>query len=39
MTMLRHDSGAQRSWWKLILSGLLAFAFGIAAVLGPSTHV
>jgi uncharacterized membrane protein HdeD (DUF308 family) len=35
MTMLRHDSGAQRSWWELILSGVLAFAFGIAAVLLP----
>lgn len=33
--MLRNDSGARRSWWKLILSGLLAFAFGIAAVLLP----
>jgi uncharacterized membrane protein HdeD (DUF308 family) len=31
----RFRSAAQRSWWKLILSGLLAFAFGIAAVLLP----
>jgi len=28
--------GAQRSWWKLILTGVLAFAFGIAAILLPA---
>jgi uncharacterized membrane protein HdeD (DUF308 family) len=27
---------APRSWWKLILGGVLAFAFGIAAVLFPA---
>jgi uncharacterized membrane protein HdeD (DUF308 family) len=26
----------QRSWWKLILTGLLAFAFGVAAVFFPA---
>ncbi len=26
---------AQRSWWKLILTGFLAFTFGIAAVVFP----
>ena len=35
MTMLGHDSGTQRSWRELILSGVLAFAFGIVAVLLP----
>jgi uncharacterized membrane protein HdeD (DUF308 family) len=29
-------SGTQRSWWKLVLTGFLAFAFGMAAVLLPA---
>jgi len=29
-------SKAQRSWWKLVLTGLLAIAFGIAAVALPA---
>lgn len=32
--MLSHDS-EQRSWWKLVLSGLLAIAFGVAAIVLP----
>src|SRR5260370_11563954 len=35
MTMLGLDSGAQRSWWKLILTGFLALVLGISAVLLP----
>jgi len=34
--MSSQRSEARRSWWKLVLSGLLAFAFGIAAVLLPA---
>jgi uncharacterized membrane protein HdeD (DUF308 family) len=34
--MSSQHKEAPRSWWKLILSGLLAFAFGIAAVLLPA---
>jgi uncharacterized membrane protein HdeD (DUF308 family) len=34
--MSSQHTEAPRSWWKLILSGLLAFAFGIAAVLLPA---
>ena len=34
--MPKQPSAAPRSWWKLILSGLLAFAFGIAAVYFPA---
>jgi len=34
--MSSQHTEAARSWWKLILSGLLAFAFGIAAVLLPA---
>jgi hypothetical protein len=34
--MLSQHSEAPRSWWKLVLSGLLAFAFGIAAVALPA---
>ncbi len=33
--MSSQHSETQRSWWKLVLTGLLAFAFGIAAVLLP----
>jgi uncharacterized membrane protein HdeD (DUF308 family) len=36
MAMPNQASGAPRSWWKLVLSGLLAFAFGIAAVYFPA---
>lgn len=32
-----HDSEEQRSWWKLVLLGLLAIAFGIAAVALPAS--
>jgi len=31
-----HDSEKQRSWWKLVLLGLLAIGFGIAALVLPS---
>lgn len=31
-----QSSKAQRSWWKLILTGLLAIAFGIGAVATPA---
>src|SRR5271169_3799534 len=34
--MLHHDSGKRRSWWKLVLTGVLAIAFGIAAVVLPA---
>ena len=34
--MLSQYSEAPHSWWKLVLSGLLAFAFGIAAVALPA---
>jgi uncharacterized membrane protein HdeD (DUF308 family) len=34
--MFNRHSQAERSWWKLILTGVLAFAFGIAAVLLPA---
>lgn len=34
--MLHDYSGEQRSWWKLILTGFLAFTFGIAAVVLPA---
>jgi uncharacterized membrane protein HdeD (DUF308 family) len=34
--MSSQHTDAPRSWWKLILSGLLAFALGIAAVLLPA---
>jgi uncharacterized membrane protein HdeD (DUF308 family) len=30
--MVSQQSEKSRSWWKLVLAGLLAFAFGIAAV-------
>lgn len=33
--MPSQHSETPRSWWKLVLTGLLAFAFGIAAVLLP----
>jgi len=33
--MSNQPAEAQRSWWKLILLGLLAFAFGIAAIVFP----
>src|SRR5208337_795222 len=36
ISMSSQRSEARRSWWKLVLSGLLAFAFGIAAVLLPA---
>ncbi len=34
--MWYHDSEDQRSWWKLVLTGLLAIAFGTAAVVLPA---
>ena len=34
--MLHNDSGTQHSWWKLVLIGLLAIAFGIAAIALPA---
>lgn len=34
--MTNHNPAVPRSWWKLILSGLLAFAFGIVAVYFPA---
>ncbi len=34
--MREHYSKEQRSWWKLVLTGLLAIAFGIAAVKLPA---
>lgn len=34
--MPKQPSAAPRSWWKLVLNGLLAFAFGIAAVYFPA---
>jgi uncharacterized membrane protein HdeD (DUF308 family) len=33
--MLEHDWEEQRSWWKLVLMGLLAIAFGTAAIVLP----
>jgi hypothetical protein len=36
MHITSHYLKGRRSWWKLILSGLLAFAFGIAAVILPA---
>jgi uncharacterized membrane protein HdeD (DUF308 family) len=36
MTVPNQSSAAPRSGWKLVLSGLLAFAFGIAAVYFPA---
>jgi uncharacterized membrane protein HdeD (DUF308 family) len=36
MVMPNQPSRAPRSWWKLFLSGLVAFAFGIAAVYFPA---
>jgi uncharacterized membrane protein HdeD (DUF308 family) len=33
---MAHDSGEQRSWWKLVLLGFLAIAFGIAAIVLPA---
>lgn len=34
--MLDHYSGEQRSWWKFVLTGILAIAFGIGAVALPA---
>jgi uncharacterized membrane protein HdeD (DUF308 family) len=34
--MSSQNPDPQRSWWNLILTGLLAFAFGIAAVAFPA---
>jgi hypothetical protein len=36
MAMPNQASGEPRSWWKLVLSGLLAFAFGIEADYFPA---
>lgn len=34
--MSNQYSNAQRSWWKLVLTGVLAVAFGIAAIALPA---
>jgi hypothetical protein len=34
--MSDHYSREERSWWKLVLAGILAIAFGIAAVALPA---
>jgi uncharacterized membrane protein HdeD (DUF308 family) len=34
--MFHHDSGNPNAWWKLVLMGVLAIAFGIAAVVLPA---
>jgi len=34
--MSHYDAGEQGSWWKLVLMGLLAIAFGIGAVALPA---
>ena len=34
--MSNQDSQSRRSWWKLVLAGFLAIAFGIAAVVLPA---
>jgi len=34
--MTSQQPEVQRSWWKLVLTGLLAFAFGIAAIFLPA---
>jgi uncharacterized membrane protein HdeD (DUF308 family) len=34
--MLHQDQEERRSWWKLVLTGVLAIAFGIAAVVLPA---
>jgi len=34
--MSNHDSQPERSWWELVLAGILAIAFGIAAVVLPA---
>jgi len=33
--MLDHYSGEQRSWWKFVLTGILAIAFGIGVIALP----
>jgi len=33
---MHHDSREERSWWKLVLTGVLGIAFGIAAVALPA---
>lgn len=35
--MSGHDWEQQRSWWQLLLAGILALAFGIAAVVLPAS--
>lgn len=34
--MSSQHSEAQRNWWKLVLTGLLAIAFGVAAIVLPA---
>lgn len=34
--MSDHSAPKQRSWWKLVIAGLLAMAFGIAAMMLPA---
>lgn len=34
--MARQDLPAQHSWWKLVLTGLLTFTFGVAAISLPA---
>jgi uncharacterized membrane protein HdeD (DUF308 family) len=33
--MSTHDTGKQRTWWKLVLTGFLAIVFGLCAVAFP----
>ena len=33
--MSNHDTGKQRTWWKLVLTGFLAIVFGLCAVAFP----
>jgi uncharacterized membrane protein HdeD (DUF308 family) len=33
--MSNHDTGKQRTWWKLVLTGFLAIVFGLCAVALP----
>ena len=34
--MLDHSVGQQQSWWKLVLTGFLAIAFGVAVIVLPA---
>jgi uncharacterized membrane protein HdeD (DUF308 family) len=39
ITMSHNDSKGHLSWWKLVLNGVLAIAFGIAAVALPANII